>query len=206
MPRETLQRLLDLELPLHFISGNGERAVLAQKKGEDPGVPEQAREAVRWVADQLTEEDQLLLASWPETLTLKAAGIGEVLFCHATPRNDHECFTRLTAEEKLLPVFAGLTADVVVCGHTHMQFDRTVGRLRVVNAGSVGMPFGEPGAYWLLLDAEVQLRRTNYDLAQASEAVRATSYPGAEHFATSNILSPPTEQRMLELFSKAELR
>ena len=44
-----------------------------------------------------------------------------------------------------------LGAPLVVCGHTHMQFDRKVGATRVVNAGSVGMPFGEPGAYWLLL-------------------------------------------------------
>jgi len=35
-----------------------------------------------------------------------------------------------------------VAADVVVCGHTHMQLDRRVGGVRVVNAGSVGMPFG----------------------------------------------------------------
>jgi predicted phosphodiesterase len=44
-------------------------------------------------------------------------------------------------------VFEHVRAHVVVCGHTHMQFDRWVGDARVVNAGSVGMPFGEPGAY-----------------------------------------------------------
>ena len=38
------------------------------------------------------------------------------------------------------------------CGHTHMQFERTIAGKRVVNSGSVGMPYeDEPGAYWTLL-------------------------------------------------------
>jgi predicted phosphodiesterase len=32
-------------------------------------------------------------------------------------------------------------------GHTHMQFDRQAGRYRLINAGSVGMPYGQSGAY-----------------------------------------------------------
>jgi hypothetical protein len=36
MPRETLERLLDLDVPTHFIVGNGELAVLAQIGVEDP--------------------------------------------------------------------------------------------------------------------------------------------------------------------------
>jgi hypothetical protein len=55
-----------------------------------------------------------------------------------------------------------------------MQFDRTVGTVRVVNAGSVGMPCGEPGAYGLLLGPDVQLRQTPYDLTEAATRIRAT--------------------------------
>ena len=125
MARETLKRLLDLSIPVQFIQGNGEVAVLAQMAGADPGkLPEQARAAVRWTAEQLDPEHERLLAGWPKTLRLEIAGLGEVLFCHATPRNENECFTRLTPEDHLLPVFEGLNAPVVICGHTHMQFDR----------------------------------------------------------------------------------
>jgi hypothetical protein len=85
-----------------------------------------------------------------------------------------------------------------------MPFDRTVGRLRVVNAGSVGMPFGPPGADWLLLGPGVEPRRTNYDLDTAAARVRRTTYPQAEEFAARHILEPPSEEQMLQAFSPAE--
>ena len=106
----------------------------------------------------------------------------------------------------MLPAFENAGAPVVVCGHTHMQFDRMVGGTRVVNAGSVGMPFGEPGAYWLLLGPNVELRRTHYDLAAAADRVRATSYPQAEEFAARCVLQPPTEQQMLDVYSTVEMK
>jgi putative phosphoesterase len=207
MPRETLACLAGLDIPVQFIRGNGDRVVLAQMAGtESSDVPAQFREAVRWVARQLHPEHELVLASWPKTCRVEIRGLGGVLFCHATPRNDTEIFTRLTPEDRLLPVFEGLDVSVVVCGHTHMQFDRRVGSIRVLNAGSVGMPFGEPGAYWLLLGSSIQLRHTPYDLAKAAERIRDTEYPQAQEFAARNVSQPPSEEKTLEAFSRVELR
>ena len=207
MPRETLACLLDLDIPVQFIQGNADREVLAQMRGTETGtVPEQFREVVRWVAQQLQPDYEQLLASWPQTHRAQIRGLGEVLFCHATPRNDTEVFTRLTSEDRLLPVFEGLNVPVVVCGHTHMQYDRTIGKVRVVNAGSVGMPYGEPGACWLLLGPNVQLRHTAYDLSKAAERIRDTKYPQAEDFAAHNVLQPPSEGEALEAFTRVELR
>lgn len=207
MPRETLACLRGLDTPVHFIQGNCDREVRAEMTGAGGStLPEQLRAIVRWVAEQLRPEDQQLLESWPETVRLTIPAVGDVLFCHATPRNDAEIFTRLTPDDRLLPVFAGVNDAVVVCGHTHMQFDRTIGSTRVVNAGSVGMPFGPPGAYWLELGPDVQLRHTSYDLMKAAECIRATSYPQAVEFADRNILHPPTEEEILAQFANAELR
>ena len=207
MPRETLTCLLDLDVPVQFVQGNGDRVVLAQMAGrESREVPEQFREVVRWNAQQLHPEDEQVLASWPQTHRVQIRGLGDVLFCHATPRSDTEVFTRLTSEDGLVPVFDGLNVPVVVCGHTHMQFDRTIGRVRVVNAGSVGMPFGEPGAYWLLLGPNVELRQTRYDLANAAKRIRDTTYPQAQEFAARNVLQPPLEGKTLEAFTRVELR
>ena len=207
MPRETLEYLLAAQIPVQFIQGNCEREMLTQAAGGDPSsVPPAFREIIRWVAEQLSPEQHRLIASWPVALQLEIPGLGDVLFCHATPRSDTETFTRHTPEERLLPVFGGIDVAMVVCGHTHMQFDRTIGRVRVLNAGSVGMPFGEPGAYWLALGPGAQHRRTQFDLAGAARRIRATDYPQAEEFASHNVLRPPTEERMLEVFAKAEIR
>jgi len=211
MTGETLACLLDLEVPVQFIQGNGEVAVLAERTGTEPPdwyrtIPEPARAIVRWQAQQLDPEHERLLATWPMTLRMPIPGLGDVLFCHATPRNENEIFFRVTPEERLLPVFDGLDVPLVVCGHTHMQFDRTIGTIRVVNAGSVGMPFEQPpGAYWLLLGPDVQFRRTEYDLAKAAERIRGTNYPHVEELAVRYVLHPPSEAETLALFAGAEL-
>jgi predicted phosphodiesterase len=217
LPRETLARLLDLNVPTRFIRGNGELAVLAQLTTADPAsvsywgtsgeatLPEPFQEVLRWTARQV-RDDKALLESWPATIGLEIDGLGPVLFCHATPRNETEIFTGITPEERLVPVFDGVDASAVVCGHTHMQFDRMVGRLRVVNAGSVGMPFGKTGADWLLLGPGVELRNTPYDLEAAAGVFRATTYPKVEELFVRYVTQPPSEQQILESYAHIELR
>jgi len=208
MQRETLDRLSALDVPVDCIHGNGERVVLADIAGGDISeVPERYRGVIHWSAERLDAEHRRWIASWPSTFRIDIRGLGQVLFCHATPRNDYECFTRLTTEERLVPIFTGRDAAVVVCGHTHMPFDRAVRGVRVVNAGSVGAPFSQPaGAYWLLLGKQgIELRRTDYDFTKAAEAVRQTGHPLAEELCVRYILDPPTEDETLQLFAKAEL-
>jgi predicted phosphodiesterase len=201
MPRACLDSLMSIDIPATFIRGNGELAVLAEREGRDSGVPPQYRAMMKWVGAELTPADVHAIAGWPMT-----ARIGDILFCHATPRSENEIFVRTTAEETLAPIFESAGAPTIVCGHTHMQFDRRIGRVRVLNAGSVGMPFGPPGAYWLLLGTDAEFRRTDYDLAAAAERVCATAYPGAAEFASRNVLEPPSDDQMLALFARSELR
>ena len=204
MPRESVSALLDLPVPVRFIQGNGERDILALHRGEELNrVPKRFHEVMRWVASELSPADLAEFAGWPLTLRLEIRGLGHVLFCHATPRDDNELFTRVTPERRLRPIFEATNAAVVICGHTHMQFDRHVGEVRVVNAGSVGMPYGEPGAYWALLGAGVvELRRTSYDFAAAAERIGETAYPLASEF---EVIRPPLESQMLKAFEAAAL-
>ena len=202
MPHETLARLRSLESPVEFIIGNGELDVLAEAEGKNSGVPAPYRDGIRWNAAQLQLDDRAFLAKWPATVQIPIAGLGKVLFCHATPNNPREVFTRVTPSESALSLIGNLDVDVVVCGHTHMQFDRCIGHLRVVNAGSVGMPFGQPGAYWALLGPGVELRRTLYDVEEAASQIRLTPYPRAEIFADQNVLRPPSEEQMLKAFNE----
>ncbi len=210
MPLETITCLLSLDVPKQFVRGNTDGEVLAWMAGQETdwyrAASEQWRAPVRWTATRLHNEHRRLMSRWSTTLRLKIHGLGNVLFCHATPRSDTEIFTRLTPEAVLLPVFERIEEPVIICGHTHMQFDRIIGGVRVVNAGSVGMPFGEPGAYWLQAGPDIQLRHTRYDLREAADRIRNTDYPQADDFAQRNVLQPPSEEEMLEAFGKAELK
>jgi predicted phosphodiesterase len=213
MMRETLARILTLDIPARFVHGNGELGMLAQIDAHDPGavtywgttsgapLPEPLKEVVRWSARHVLPDHARAMASWPRTLRLGIPGLGKVLFCHATPHSETDAFTRLTPEEVLLPIFEGLDADLVICGHTHMQFDRMIGATRVVNAGSVGMPFGRTGADWLLLGRGVELRNTSYDLQRAGEEIRQTEYPQARELADS-LVQPPAEDDILKVFTR----
>jgi putative phosphoesterase len=204
-PVECLSRVLEIDMPTQFIYGNCEIAVLEQMAGKEPSaIPEQQRAVFVWTAKKMAAFEREF-AAWPKTICVEIPGVGNVLFCHGTPRDENEIFTRLTAEERLLPIFAGMDADVVVCGHTHMQFDRRIGSTRVINAGSVGMPFGEPGADWLLLGPSVELRHSTYDLAEAADRIRASDYPEAENFIARYLLKPPAESEILAAFARVEV-
>jgi predicted phosphodiesterase len=161
---DALHRVLDLDIPARFISGNCERVVLADLAGGDISeVPAAYQGDIHRAAAQMDERCLDAIRSWPATCHVTIDGVGEVFFCHATARNDREMFDAATPDADVMPMFDGVNAAVVVCGHTHIQFDRRAGARRIVNAGSVGMPFAPPpGAHWLLLGPGVELRQTTY--------------------------------------------
>lgn len=204
MPGETLDLLGSLDVPAQYVRGNGDREVLAAVDGYALiTVPPVHQPPIRWCAAALRPEHVASLRTWRATARLQLPGIGPVLFCHATPRSDTEIVTRATPEGRIAIAFGETRAAMVVCGHTHMQFDRTIAGVRVVNAGSLGMPFGEPGAYWLLLDeGGPHFRWTPYDLEAAAARIRATAYPGAAEFAANHVLAPPGEEQMIAAFGE----
>ncbi|HEX6122296.1 MAG TPA: metallophosphoesterase family protein [Ktedonobacterales bacterium] len=211
MPRQTLERLSQLGAQVRAIRGNGDREVVTAFDGQplSPDLPAEVREITHWVAGQLTRAQRDFLAALPLQLALQVERLGEILFCHATPRSDEEIFTPITPEERLGTIFSGVEQEIVVCGHTHIQFERCVGHVRIVNAGSVGMPYADrPGAYWLLLGPQgYEHRRTEYDTEATARAIQASGYPQARDFAAENVLSVPTAGEATDIFERmAEVR
>jgi len=202
MTRECLDIFLNFEKPVRFIRGNCESAVLDQIDGRPlPNLPESVLEDIRWTANQHASGHREALVKFSKTVAIGFEKHGKILFCHATPRNDNENFTVITPEKDLVPVFERLNSKTVVCGHTHMQFDRKIGDTRVLNAGSVGMPFGKRGADWLLVGSEIEFRHTDYDTDAASERIINTSYPNAREFVDKYVLDSPSEELMREILS-----
>ncbi|HEU4632106.1 MAG TPA: metallophosphoesterase family protein [Gemmatimonadaceae bacterium] len=203
MPRETLDRLVELGPRARFIRGNCDRLVVDAMDGRTlPPLPAPALAAFTWTAARLDRHHRDFLAGFPSSLALTIAGLGEVLFCHATPRSDEEIFTAVTPAARVRPMVDGVAQRLVVCGHTHMAFDREVDGVRLVNAGSVGMPFGRPGAHWALLGPDVRPVCTAYDPEPAASRIRASGYPDAAGFAAQHVLAPVPEAEALRRFEQ----
>jgi predicted phosphodiesterase len=193
MPAEVLDRLSGLDLPVRWVMGNGDRELVA---AFDAGLRFEDVEGVRrlwvWAAGRLTSAHRDLLASFEPTVRLDVDGLGPTLFCHGSPRRDDEIITAVTAEGRLREILAGVAEDVVVCGHTHNQFDRTVAGRRVLNAGSIGMPYqGAAAAFWLELGRDAVLRCTDYDIAEAVATLCATGFDGLEETMLRESLLEP---------------
>jgi putative phosphoesterase len=201
MPVETLDVLR--ARGAQFVRGNADRVLDVGDASET----ETWVRARRWVAARLGEERLAFLAGLPLDVTLELEGLGAVLFCHGAPGSDELTITRLTPDERLRVLLAAVDERVVVCGHTHLQFDREVDGIRVVNAGSVGAPYeAEPAAYWALLGEDVDLRRTDYDVEAAVAAIAVTGYPKADEATAYLRRDPERPGRITKLIEETATR
>jgi len=186
LPRETIA-LAQAVPNARYVQGNADREMLRGREGPITG----------WPSAQLADEDRAFLSSFEFSVALD-----DVLYCHATPHDDEPFVTVLTSDDAARETIGETEHPTVVIGHTHSQFDRQLGSLRLVNAGSVGMPYEDrPGAYWLLVrDGEPEHRRTDYDLEAAAERIRPTGWPIAEEWVEDNLLAVPTARGAAEFF------
>src|SRR5918912_3638216 len=198
-PAQILDRLQSVGVRVRWVRGNTERALV-----DGPAwVDESAHEALEWAAARLSSYERSFLAALPQRQVLRLDGLGRVVFCHATPRSDLEIVTEATPDAHLREVLAGVEADLVVSGHTHMQLDRRVDGVRWVNAGSVGMPFeGEVAAFWALLGPDVELRHTAFDRERAAEGILASGWPEAEPFVRENLRTAIRRSEVVPLFER----
>jgi predicted phosphodiesterase len=200
IPEETWRIVTELrdsvDGPVFFIRGNAERALVELRAGARA----QARQPTareRWMLAQHAEATLDALETFSATLTLDIRGLGFTRFCHGSPRSDEELITPRTPDDRMRALLEQVDEQVLVSAHTHIQFDRSVVGIRSINPGSVGMPYqGAPGAYWALLGPELELRRTDYDLAAAVAAYRATDDPLVEAIVET-LLEPPTQAEVI---------
>jgi putative phosphoesterase len=207
LPVETIERLAALGGRARFVRGNADREIVEayDRRSSGPGDGLAERSAA-FAAARISPSQRDFLDRFEPTVVLEVDGLGEVLFCHGSPRSDTEIITTATAPERLRRILAGVEQRVVVGGHTHRQFDRRVDGWRVVNAGSVGIPYeGRSGAYWALLGPDVELRRTEYDLDAALEELRAGGVPDLDELLRESLLAPMDPDEVAEFFERQAL-
>lgn len=169
-----------------YLYGPYPRETVAMVRGLDAYV-------VRGNCEDLAEEwESSVLAAgdleWLQALPLSVTVDG-VLYCHAAPEDNTPITTAATPDDAVRETFAGYSGTIVI-GHTHHQFDRRVGDLRIVNAGSVGMAYeGDVAAYWTLVeDGEPRPMRTPFDVERAVRETRTSRWPNAAAFVAENLL------------------
>jgi predicted phosphodiesterase len=192
LPAETVALVEPWRERIRLVGGNSERELVERKLVDS--------EIARWEHAQhegagLTE----YLGRVEPSVSVDVTGLGETLFCHGSPRSDEKCVTVATPEARVADFTAGVDAVCVVTAHTHMQYDRRVAGRRLLNPGSVGLPYEpEPGfAYWALLGPDVELRRTPYDLEAAIEQLQAGGMPGFDKIEEL-MRTPPPHAEVIE--------
>ena len=192
LPLATVELLEPWRERLLCVRGNSERELVERRLLDS--------EIARWEHEphDRAELSDYLRRTQP-AVVVEVDGLGSTLFCHGSPRSDEECVTVSTPEERVAEFTADVEAACVVTAHTHMQYDRRVGGTRLLNPGSVGLPYEpEPGSsYWAMLGPDVELRRTPYDLDGAVERLRAGGMPRFERIEEL-MRTPPPHAEVIE--------
>jgi putative phosphoesterase len=190
-PRLVMERIMDLNEQVHFIKGNADREV-GERYGVKQGLDETTAKINEWCADQLTTSQLAFLNHLQKKVSLTIEGLGEVVFVHGSPRSDEEAIRRDTPDGEIVQMINSVEEDIIVCGHTHIQFERKVLDKRIINAGSVGLQSAARGACWVMLGPDVVFHETAYDYQYAAEQILQSGVPMAKDFA-DHVLNPPVE-------------
>jgi predicted phosphodiesterase len=108
-----------------------------------------------WLRRQLAGRLHARIAAWPDTLSFCPPDAPPLRIVHGSPRHNSEGIFPQVTEAELAPLFAGVAEGTIVAAHTHLPFDRRIGRWHLFNPGSVGVPLlGELVASYLLLEGD----------------------------------------------------
>src|SRR5262249_27951076 len=97
-PREALERP----------HAPGDRGRVLRGNADREAVTESAHAGVVWTGERLTEAQREFLRALPTTLSLDVDGLGQVLFCHGSPRSDEEILTKVSPDERIRAALAGV--------------------------------------------------------------------------------------------------
>jgi predicted phosphodiesterase len=190
-PNEVLALLQQLPRA-QFLLGNAERYLLEETYPSTRNGHDWRQELLltfRWTAEQMGPQGLFFLKSLPSSLLIPIYD-RQLLAVHGSPRSDEEGLTMQTGASEFQQMKLDPRIAILACGHTHIPMDRQEGQLRVVNAGSVGIPFdGDPRASYALIGIEpaerggsiqVEIRRVRYDVEKAIGQFYVRKCPAAD--------------------------
>lgn len=187
-PNEVVEFVRSRSIPT--IMGNYDRGV--GNNSDDCGCAyqtetEQRRgeKSIRWTNEQITDENREYLRTLDERIEFELGDL-DVVLVHGSPRRINEYLYEDRPDSSFERLLDSVEADVLVCGHTHLPYQKTLPSGRhVVNAGSVGKPKDEdPRACYLVLTADgntldVQFPRVEYDVEREAQSIENAEMPSA---------------------------
>jgi putative phosphoesterase len=133
-----------------------------------------------WTKAHTSDANKAWLRSLAHDVRFEADGL-RFLLVHGSPRRINEYLYADKPDGTYARIAAGADADVIVCGHTHRPYEKTVAGTWFINDGSAGKPKdGDPRACWALVDSaarSVEFRRVEYDVGRTAEAILASDLP-----------------------------
>ncbi len=185
-PAEIVDRIRDLGW--QGVLGNSDEMLFRPESLEafagQSSAPPAMWDAIREMAQATREvlgEDRL---GWLSGLPLSQAR-GPMALVHASPDSTWKSPGHEASDGELQSVFGRLGQPVVVYGHIHRPFIRSVAGMTVVNTGSVSLSYdGDRRAAYLLLDNSTPaIRRVEYDVEQELKALASCRLPYSDWIA-----------------------
>jgi putative phosphoesterase len=168
-PKAVLRLIQSFEKPVYLVRGNHEEMLLKSSKSPDllKKISAKYGPGIKIALDQLTVSELEWVANLPHPLVLNNLDCS-ILLCHGSPFSIDEYIYPDFPVEKIVSSLND-PPDVLIMGHTHYSFVKTINGCLIINPGSVGQPRNcLPGAHWALLDTKtmsVTLLVEQYDLS-----------------------------------------
>jgi len=171
------------------IRGNHDHAIGFNEDPRcSPPFREMARAMQEYTSSILSESQKQFLRDLPLRVDRELRGM-KVSLCHAVPSDPLFAYcppgsSRWQSELEIAK------ADILLVGHTHLTFDRQLGKRRVVNPGSVGQPkTGTPEAcYAVWDDGTIELRSFEYPFEKTIRKIDALPIPAGVKASLSDVL------------------
>jgi predicted phosphodiesterase len=185
-PAEVVDRIRDLRWPGVF--GNTDEAVVrpetleqfAKQSSAPPSLWDAVREMSAFTREALSKDRIAWLAALPRVVIHPS-----VALVHASPATAWRSPLPEATDAELESTYLPLGQPLVVYGHIHQPFVRSLAALTVINTGSVSQSFdGDPRASYLLIDnGAPEIRRVEYDIEREIHATAARGLPHADWVA-----------------------
>jgi putative phosphoesterase len=113
-----------------------------------------------------------------------------ILCVHGSPMSNIEILNSNLKHERLELLVSIKPSDIIFCGHSHIKGEFKFGNTKIINPGSVGLPFdGDNKASYCIYDTSdvVYFRKVSYDVQKYISMVEESSLPCKKSYISTII-------------------